>query len=385
LPSACLAWVERSRSRCDRREGLSHAPGPAGFGSLEWADPLDFAVSRRSRRLWGFMLTLSRGLVGIAFSLALQLAPQRAWADNAGAAQVLYDRGVELMAAKNFDEACPKLEEVTKLVPEGIGAKFTLAQCYEAQGRLASAWLQFSFVAGHMGQPERAQLSAERVAALRPKLAVLTITVSPAVKTLPGLTITRGGTGVGPAQFNEPIPVDRGTHVVSVTATGKKTWQQEIKVEADGQKVVVEIPALEDAPEEPVPTPGTPPPAPAVDAKPTWMIPVGFTVAGAGVAALGVGGVLGGLAMSKANEANDACPNGLCSAEGNTLANDAVLFADTATGLFIGGGLLAAGGALLLILAPWDDAAEEAPGQKALSNVHYYSPSEFGFGVGASF
>ena len=106
---------------------------------------------------------------------------------------------------------------------------------------------------------------------------------------------------------------------------------------------------------------------------------------GAGVVALGVGGVLGGLAMSKAGEANDACPNGLCSAEGNALASDAGLFADTATGLFIGGGVLAAGGALLLILAPWDDAAEEAPGQQALSNVHYYSPSEFGFGVGASF
>lgn len=333
------------------------------------------------------MLTLSRGLVGIAFSLALQLSPQRAWADNAGAAQVLYDRGVELMAAKNFDEACPKLEEVTRLVPEGIGAKFTLAQCYEAQGRLASAWMQFSFVAGHMGQPERAQLSAERVAALKPKLANLTITVSPAIASLPGLTVTRGGTGLGPGQFNEPIPVDRGTYVVRVAATGKKPWEFEVKVETDGQKVVVDIPSLEDAPIElaATPEPGIPATPPPPEAKPTWMIPVGFTVAGAGVAALGVGGVLGGLAMSKAGEANDACPNGLCSAEGNALASDAGLFADTATGLFIGGGVLAAGGALLLILAPWDDAAEEQPEQKALSNVHYYSPSELGFGVGASF
>lgn len=35
---------------------------------------------------------------------------------------------------------------MTRLVPEGLGAKLTLAECYESQGKLASAWTQYTVV-----------------------------------------------------------------------------------------------------------------------------------------------------------------------------------------------------------------------------------------------
>ncbi len=311
-------------------------------------------------------------------------------ADNAGAAQVLYERAMELMQAKNYDEACLKLEEVTRLVPEGLGAKLTLAECYEADGRLASAWLQYSLVssaAARAGQGDRERLATEKAAALKPKLAKLTIKVPAAVKTMPELAVKRGGVPVGAAQFDEPIPIDVGTHLVEATAHGKKPWKLEAKIPADGAELVVEVPILEDDPTARLTDPPKSPGPAGESGRPAWLLPAGIAVGGVGVAALAVGGVLGGLAMGKSSEATDACPDGRCSAEGNTLAKDAGTFADAATGLFIGGGVLAAGGILMIALAPWDDDAKPAEGADTarLRLRPAAGPGDIGLGLTAEF
>ena len=333
--------------------------------------------------------TLRRVLVALAGAAILSFAVP-ANADNAAAAQVLYDRAIELMQAKQYDEACTKLEEVTRLVPEGLGAKLTLAECYEADGRLASAWLQYSLVstaAARAGQGDRARLATEKAAALKPRLAKLTIKVPAVVKAMPDLAITRGGAAVGPAQFDEPIPIDVGNHVVAATAHGKKPWKLEAKIPADGAELVVEVPVLEDDPAERL----TDPPKSAGPAeeggRPAWLLPAGIAVGGVGVAALAVGGVLGGLAMGKSSDAQDACPSGRCSEEGNALASEAGTFADAATGLFIGGGGLAAGGILMIALAPWDDETKPAGGPDAASLRLRPGPGpgEIGLGLTAEF
>jgi len=304
-------------------------------------------------------------------------------ADNAAAAQVLYDRAVELMGQKNYKEACPKLEEVTRLVPEGLGAKLTLAECYEADGRLASAWLQYSLVASaaaRAGQGDRERLATERAAALKPKLAKLTIKVPAAVKSMPELLIKRGGVDVGPAQFNEQIPVDAGVHVIEATAHGKKPWKLEAKIPADGAELVVEVPVLEDDPNARL-TDQPPNERPAEQGRPTWLLPVGIAVGSVGVVGLAVGGALGGLAMGKTSEAQDACPNGRCSQEGNDLATEAGTFADAATGLFVAGGVLAAAGIVMIALHPW---GEETPTSVEAGSVRIrLSPGPAAAQVGA--
>src|SRR5690242_15851378 len=60
-----------------------------------------------------------------------------------GAAQAIFDSAQALMASHNYAEACPKLEEVVRLVPSGVGAKVQLAKCYDEAGRLASAWAAY--------------------------------------------------------------------------------------------------------------------------------------------------------------------------------------------------------------------------------------------------
>lgn len=314
------------------------------------------------------------------------------YADNTAAAQALFDRGKELMAANQFDEACPKFEEAVRLVPEALGAKMFLAECYQAAGKLASAWVQFSFVesaAGRANQTDRATDAGDKARALKPRLGTLTLKVPADVKALKGLTVARNGVAIGAAQFGEPIPVDKGPHVVEVSAPGKKPWRGEITT-SDGKPSELEVPALEDAPVDTgaggtTTLPGGGPAPVEPDSKPTWLIPTGFVVGGVGVAALGVGGVLGGLALGKASDATDACPNGFCSADGNAAAADAGTFGNAATGLFVGGGVLAGAGILMLILAPWDaeEGSEKAePGKTAWT---FYSPSELGLGVAGAF
>src|SRR5687767_9621195 len=111
-----------------------------------------------------------------AIILALALSPSVASAqsDDRQAAQALYERAVELMAQKAYADACPKLEEVTRLVPDGLGAKLTLAECWEGAGKLASAYVAYAQVetlAGRKGDADRQKLASERAAALKPRLA----------------------------------------------------------------------------------------------------------------------------------------------------------------------------------------------------------------------
>jgi hypothetical protein len=200
--------------------------------------------------------------------------------------------------------------------------------------------------------------------------------VPEAVRRTPGLVIKRGGTLIGPAQYDEAIPVDAGSHVIEATAEGKKPWKGEAKVPADGASVEIDVPALADAPK--APDGGTPGEAP--EDKPTWLFPAGFVVGGVGVAALAVGGALGGLAMSKNDDSDAECPQGFCSAEGNDLRVEAATFADAATGLFIGGGVLAAGGILMIILAPKDDEPAEKPADETAVRVRF-APVAGGVGI----
>src|SRR5262245_14421848 len=111
-------------------------------------------------------------------------------------AQALYEQAVAAMDKKDYASACPSLEEVVRLIPEGVGAKLTLAECYEGAGRLASAWTGYALAeaaAAKENQREREQKAHARAEALKPKLARLTIVVPEAVRALPGLAITRDG------------------------------------------------------------------------------------------------------------------------------------------------------------------------------------------------
>jgi tetratricopeptide (TPR) repeat protein len=153
-------------------------------------------------------------------------------------AQTLYNDAVTLMDAKDYAAACPKLEEAVRLVPEGIGARLTLAECKEMSGQLASAWSQYEVaksMAERAGQKERAARAAAKVISLTGQLSRLTIVVPPEVVKVPQLSITRRGIGVGEAQWGMPLPVDTGVHEIVVMAPGYKTWSKQVAIEKNGE------------------------------------------------------------------------------------------------------------------------------------------------------
>jgi hypothetical protein len=223
---------------------------------------------------------------------------------NAAEAQVIYDQATQAMDRKDYAVACPKLEEVVRLVPDGIGARVTLGECYEEAGKLASAWAAFSAAqatAARLNQAARADSAKKAADRLKPRLGSITIEIPPAVRAVPGLLVERDGTTVGPAVWGIRVPVDRGEHKVAVRAPGKVAWTRGVDVK-DGAGATVVVEPLTDPtsgaapPSSVVVAPISPPPASLERPGGRRSIPplaiAGFVAAGVGVATGTVTGII---------------------------------------------------------------------------------------------
>lgn len=192
---------------------------------------------------------------------ALLLTPRLASAQaetKAAVADALYRQARDLMAAGKYDEACPKLAQSQQLDP-ATGTLLNLAACHEKQGKLATAWLEYSdalVAARRDGREDRVQYARERAAELEPKLSRLTLVLAPNADA-PGLTIELDGTSVGSAVFGVPTPVDPGKHSVRASAPGKKPQILSIELAVADQQSL-SIPPLEDAPAQAAPADAPP-------------------------------------------------------------------------------------------------------------------------------
>lgn len=344
----------------------------------------------------------------LATAAILWLAASTARAQNdPAAAQALFDQAKELTRQGRLAEACATLQECNRLDP-GIGTQFHLGDCYEQTGRAASAWAQFLGVASQaraLGQVDReraAQKSADR---LEPRLPRLVVTVPEASK-VPGLEIRRNGAVVGPAQWGTPVPVDPGEVEVIVTAPGRATLRQSLRLE-EGNTATFSAPTLvaetsQPAPpgaSSPAPAPATasaPPPiapprlgpvtsddAPATGSRNTgWVL----TLAGAGVVGLGVGTTFAILAKNQADDSKANCfedrPNE-CSLVGVEQRNGAITKGNVATVATITGGVaLAAAGVVWLFSGSWSEKKAQSSDFAATAAV---APGQAGVLVRGSF
>ena len=296
-------------------------------------------------------------------------------------AEALFTEGRALLKDKKYAEACPKLAESLRLDP-AIGTMLYLADCYEKNGQTASAWAMFNDAASaahNANQPDREAKAKSRVDALAKKLVKLS--VSPGDNaSVPGLEVKRDGVVIGSALFGTAVPVDPGDHKIEVRAPGKKPWSGSASVSAKATSpVAFVIPRLEDLPPPPPPEPTVtatavvlPPPTPTVTATATATVAptpsltatapvvvpdngnvrtIGLVVASVGVAGVAVAGVLGGLAMSKNDEAlQKYCDKDFCTDQrGIVLTNDAKTMAIGSTVGFVLGGVTLATGAVLIL------------------------------------
>ncbi len=111
------------------------------------------------------------------------MTPHRAAAQTSDAAlaESLFIEGRKLITAGEVAAACPKFRQSHELDPQ-LGTLLNLAMCYERNGQTASAWAAFtelSRLASRAGQKARADFAAERIQALEPDLAYVTLRVLP--------------------------------------------------------------------------------------------------------------------------------------------------------------------------------------------------------------
>ncbi len=284
---------------------------------------------------------------------------------NVAAAQQIYEEARRLMDRKKYAEACPKLEQVAELLPKQPAPHEALGECYRALKRFGSAWEQFTFgqsMAQAKGESKRAAALAKRAKELEPKVAKIKIVVGKGMLATEGLAISRNGALQEKALWNMPMPVDTGDHVIEVIAPGREKWSKTVTILADGAQLSVEVPPLLAL--KPLPKP-KPPPAPVIIVpRRTWQRPLGGTALAIGGASIATSLVLSGVAVSKKNASN---ADGHCNAQwgcdtvGKPLRDQAVGLANVATATMIFGGVLAAGGLVVVLTAPKseEDSAEK--------------------------
>jgi hypothetical protein len=264
--------------------------------------------------------------VGSLCLCALALATSVARAegvDDPVRAQALFDQAVELARGGDYPGACDKLEQ-SRSLHDGLGTRFHLAGCWQKLGRTASAYALFEQVADEahdLGQSEREELARARLEALLPKLSRLRIDVP---KVSPHTEVRRDAELVPESDWGKPLPVDRGSHRIEVTAADKAPWSTKVDVTEPATIVAVQVPALDEAAKatkaEPAVVPAEKPKASrpplavhAVAAPPVASGPsrtFAIVVGGVGLAALGAGILEGAQYLHSNREAKNLCPSG---------------------------------------------------------------------------
>ncbi len=270
--------------------------------------------------------------------------------DPSAAAEDLFRRAMQLMAAKQHAVACPLLAESYRLDPGG-GTLQNLAVCYETLGRWASAYARFEelrVISKNAKPPrhDRVKLAEEHIAKIAPLVRRVVVVMPEDLA--PRADVKLDGVVYQRASWSTGIAVDPGEHDLVVEAAGKQSWRTNVMTPGEGGTQKVSVPALADA------TPSAMPPPVVGDGERAdersarerevssrRMRTTGYVVGGAGLAMLAAGAVFGVLTISKNDDgitecrvgtpASDFAPNGRCY-EGSDAwrrANDAKDSAET--------------------------------------------------------
>jgi hypothetical protein len=300
-------------------------------------------------------LVASTSALAIAVaSLDAHAAPEPNETSNA-AAESLFQEARKLAEAKKYGEACPKFLASYKLAPSN-GTLLNLADCYEKNGQIASAWARFHEAlanAQKLNRADREKTARDRADKLEPRLIRLTIVAKDR-----DVDVKLDGNALDSAVLGTPVPVDPGKHTVDASAKGKKPWSSTVEVSEKNRSPSLDIPALEDEPTAAPPTgdekkgrvvetPGND------DGGGSNMKTIGIAVGAVGLAGIGVGSFFGIRASEKWKEAKTHCNSSYeCDQTGVELTDQARSSGNIATLGFIAGGALLVAGVVLFFTAP---------------------------------
>jgi len=260
--------------------------------------------------------------------------------ERAAQAAKLFDEGRDLAKTANYQDACDRFAKSYEL-DAAAGTAVNFADCQEHLGKLARAWQLFEAAARQADQDHnavRAQYARDRAHALVPRLG--TVVVKIADHRLDRLTLSIGDRAI-PAAAEIHERVDPGD-VELVVAAPERRFATTVHVAA-GATSTVDVPASSRAD------------APGRDH--TYVV-AAIALGGAGVASLLVSGLFGvdGARFYSDAFTHGQCFNtehgNVCTPEGLQTVATAHSRENVATGFFVAGAALAAAGIGVYVLAP---------------------------------
>jgi hypothetical protein len=221
-------------------------------------------------------------------------------------AESLYEEGKQLFFKKDFATACPKLAESDRLDPAG-GTVLMLGECYEGEGKVASARIAFGEAIARAQRDRRIDREKEakrHLAAIESHVPKYVIEVPDEVRNTAGLVVKSGGVVVPSVSFGIELFADPGTLELTAEAPGYETFRGKLFIK-EGAVSRIQIGALaRSAPVAPLAESAPPPLAPA---KSSMATPVAIAIGGVGLVALGFGGYFGGKAIADTHAVNSQC------------------------------------------------------------------------------
>jgi hypothetical protein len=160
-----------------------------------------------SRRGLALLLTLLA-----SSAVVLESAP--VLAQNPAAAEALFEQGRAAMAAGSYDIACARFRDSDRL-DAAVGTRFNLADCEERRGRLATAWSLFRGVLSELSSDDdRRPIAERRAKQLAPRLPQVTLRRT--AETPPDVRVRIDGVDLGEGSFGVALPMDPGSHELSL-------------------------------------------------------------------------------------------------------------------------------------------------------------------------
>jgi hypothetical protein len=312
--------------------------------------------------------------------LGVALLTPAARAQDIAVAETLFNRGLELMEAGDYEKGCPSLAESYRLDPRP-GALFTLAECELKRGRIVSAYARYGeYLAVFEGlSPERRQkqqgrdkIARDQRAALAPKVPLLTLLLAPSAPR--GTVVKRDDLVLGEPSLGVALPVEPGEHTITVQPPGVAAIVRRVVMQPGEKKqILLDDKPAPDPPRAPPPRVQALPPPPAKLPAPLPPEPArgpsgrrvaAYVAGGVGLAGLAVGGVLGGLALEKKGFVRQHCGIGgdpsACNAAGKAAGDSANALALGSTVAFAVGGAAVATAVVLFVTEPRPAAAGKA-------------------------
>ena len=158
-----------------------------------------------------------------------------------------FEEGKKLLGQAKYDDACAAFDRCEEIGGATVKTRYQLGRCNEERGKFARAHKAFSDaarLAKAEGDDKRADVAKKRASELAGKVARIKVLVAPAAAEIAGLKVRIGDDVVAQGDWNKPVAVDPGDHVVTAKAPGYQRLTRRVSGVTSGELSEVTIPPL---------------------------------------------------------------------------------------------------------------------------------------------